>query len=399
MRTVLLVIGGGIAAYKSLDLIRRLKERGYRVRPILTAGGAEFVTDLAVGALAHETVYGHLWSREDEQDVGHIRLAREADAILVAPATANMMARLANGHADDLATACILAARCPVLLAPAMNPTMWDAEPTRRNVRQLGEDGAIFVGPDEGEMAERGERGFGRMSEPVAIADAVDDLLEVERPLRGLSAVVTSGPTREPIDPVRYISNHSSGKQGHAIAGALAKAGAKVTLVSGPVSIADPEGCRMVRVESASEMEAAVEASLPADIGVFVAAVADWRVAHVGEHKTKKGESGPPALSLIENPDILAGVAKSELRPALLIGFAAETENVEEHARGKRERKGCDWIVANDVGTGTGTFGGDENSVVLVTGEGAERWDKGSKHEVAERLVRRIVRRFERIEV
>ena len=396
-RTILLVVGGGIAAYKSLDLVRRLRERGARVRPVMTAGAAHFVPELTLGALAAEKVFTELFDREDEQDVGHVRLARECDAVLVAPATANLMARMATGLTDDLATAVMLATRAPILLAPAMNPAMWNHPATQRNRARLRDDGVRFVGPARGEMAEAGEAGTGRMSEPLEIVAALEDLLAGGRTLAGLSAVVTSGPTREPIDPVRYISNHSSGKQGHAVAEALARAGARVVCVAGPVAIPDPAGCRTVHVETAREMQAAVDAALPADIGVFVAAVADWGVEAAAQ-KTKKGK-GPPRIALVENPDILALVGKGERRPRVVVGFAAETENVEANARAKLERKGADLVVANDVSSGTGTFGGDDNAVTLVSGDGAERWERLSKREVAERLAARIAARFERVEV
>ena len=400
-RTIVLVVGGGVAAYKALDLVRRLRERGARVRPVMTAGAQHFVPELTLGALAADKVFTALFDREDEQDVGHIRLARECDTVVVAPATANLMARMANGLVDDLATAVMLATRAPILLAPAMNPAMWDHPATRRNHRRLREDGVRFVGPARGEMAEANESGTGRMSEPLAIVRALEDLFVEagDRPLAGRRAVVTSGPTREPIDPVRYISNHSSGKQGHAVAEALARAGAEVICVSGPVAIAPPEGCETVHVETAQEMAEAVERALPADIGVFVAAVADWRVAEPAAHKTKKGEGGAPALAFAENPDILAAVGHGGTRrPALVVGFAAETRDVEANARAKLARKGADYIVANDVGPGTGTFGGDENSVVLVSEAGAERWERLSKRAVAERLVDHIARRLERLE-
>ena len=402
-RTVLLVVGGGIAAYKSLDLVRRLRERGARVRPIMTRGARHFVPELTLGALAASKVFSELFDREDEQDVGHIRLARECDAVVVAPATANLLARMAHGLTDDLATAVMLATRAPILVAPAMNPAMWDHPATVRNCERLETDGVRFVGPGRGEMAEAGESGTGRMSEPLEIVAALESLVDdgsqngKQGPLAGLRAVVTSGPTREPIDPVRYISNHSSGKQGHAVAEALARAGAEVICVSGPVAIADPAGCETVRVETARAMQSAVEAALPADIGVFVAAVADWRVEAAAEKTKKSGE--PPRLALVENPDILATVGNGPRRPTVVVGFAAETEDVERHARAKLERKGADLIVANDVSTGTTTFGGDENSVTLVSPDGAERWEAMSKQEVAARLVERIAARFERVEV
>ena len=402
-RTVVLVVGGGIAAYKVLDLVRRLRVRGARVRPVMTAGARHFVPELTLGALAAEKVFTELFSREDEEDVGHIRLARGCDAVVVAPATANLLARMAHGLTDDLAAAVMLATRAPILAVPAMNPAMWDHPATVRNVQRLQADGVRFVGPERGEMAESGESGTGRMSEPLAIVAALEEMLAGDRPLvgdralGGMRAVVTSGPTREPIDPVRYISNHSSGKQGHAIAEALARAGAEVICVAGPVAIPDPAGCETVRVETAHEMQAAVERALPADIGVFVAAVADWRVEAAAQQKTKKGKE-PPTLELTQNPDILAGVGRGERRPALVVGFAAETENVEANARAKLARKGADMIVANDVSTGTTTFGGDENVVTLVTADGAERWDAMTKRAVAERLVERIAARFESVE-
>ena len=396
-RTILLIVGGGIAAYKSLDLVRRLRERGARVRPVMTAGARHFVPELTLGALAAEKVFTELFDREDEQDVGHIRLARECDAVVVAPATANLMGRMAHGLADDLATAVMLATKAPVLLAPAMNPAMWNHPATRRNVERLKDDGVCFVGPASGEMAEAGEAGTGRMSEPLEIVAALEGLVAPERPLAGLRAVVTSGPTREPIDPVRTITNHSSGKQGHAIAEALARAGAETICVSGPVSIADPVGCETVHVETAREMREAVERLLPADIGVFVAAVADWGVVPAPA-KLKK-ESGPPQLEWTPNPDILLEVASGPKRPALVVGFAAETNDVEANARGKLKRKGADLVVANDVSEGTGTFGGDRNTVTLVSPDGAERWEDLSKQEVALRLVERIAERFASIEV
>ncbi|MEJ2378820.1 MAG: bifunctional phosphopantothenoylcysteine decarboxylase/phosphopantothenate--cysteine ligase CoaBC, partial [Pseudolabrys sp.] len=346
-RHVLLIIGGGIAAYKSLDLIRRLRERGLGLRVILTKAAQEFTTPLATGTIAGGPVLTDLFDPAHEFDVGHIRLAREADLIVVAPATADLMAKLAGGHADDLATAVLLAASAKVLLAPAMNPHMWANKATQRNVAQLAADGFAFIGPNEGEMAEAGERGLGRMTEPTEIADAASKLVarSGDRPLGGKRVLVTSGPTHEPIDPVRYIANRSSGKQGHAIAAAATAAGASVTLVSGPVNIADPPGVNTVHVESARDMLAAVERALPVDVAIFAAAVADWRVANAGEQKIKKapGEAAP-ALSFVENPDILSTIAhRKSGRPRLVIGFAAETENVAANAKEKRARKGCDW--------------------------------------------------------
>lgn len=386
-KRILLVIAGGIAAYKSLDLIRRLRERGASVRPIMTRGAQEFVTPLAVGALSASHVYTELFFREDEQDVGHIRLARECDLVLVAPATADLMAKMANGLADDLASTVLLATDRPVLIAPAMNPKMWAHPATQRNFAVLQRDGIQAIGPMEGEMAESGERGRGRMAEPLEIVARVEDLLSGPKPLNGMKAIVTSGPTHEPIDPVRYIANRSSGKQGHAIAAALARLGADVTLVSGPVTIADPVGVKTLHVERADEMRDAVLSALPADIAVMVAAVADWRVATSAEQKIKKqpGEA-PPPLELTENPDILKTVGHHGMRPRLVVGFAAETENVEENGKGKLERKGADLIVANDVSPETGIMGGDRNRVKLITRDGVEGWPDLSKDEVAERL-------------
>ncbi len=393
-KRVLLIIGGGIAAYKSLDLIRRLKERGYAVRCILTKAAQEFVTPLAAGALVGGRVYTDLFDPAHEFDVGHIRLAREADLIVVAPATADLMAKMANGHADDLASAVLLATKAKILLAPAMNPLMWANKATQRNLAQLVSDGVALVGPNEGEMAEAGESGKGRMAEPLEIAGSVAKYLggDGAKPLAGLRVLVTSGPTHEPIDPVRYIANRSSGKQGHAIAAAAARAGAEVTLVSGPVTIADPPGVKTIHVESAREMLEAVERALPADVAVFAAAVADWRVAQAGDQKIKKkpGEAAP-ALSLTENPDILSTIAhKKTGRPRLVIGFAAETENVADNAKAKRARKGCDWILANDVSPSTGIMGGDMNTIELVTADGVEPWPPQSKEDVAGMLIARI---------
>ena len=389
---ILLVIGGGVAAYKALDLVRRLKERGFSVRAILTAGGAEFITPLVVATLTGERCFQNLFDLTDEHDVGHIRLARDADLVLVAPATADLLAKMANGLANDLASTALLATTAPVLCAPAMNPTIWSNSSTRRNVARLAEDGVTFVGPASGLMAERGESGLGRMSEPLDIVAAVEARLGLARaagPLAGKHVLVTSGPTHEPIDPVRVLANRSSGRQGHAIAAAAAAAGAEVTLISGPVAIQDPGGVTVVKVETAREMLAAVEAALPADVGVFAAAVADWRVEGAAQ-KLKKGAGGPPSLVLVENPDILATVARSTVRPALLVGFAAETENVIEHARQKLVRKGCDLIVANDVSPESGVMGGEHNLVHLVGPDGVETWPAMSKTEVARALVARL---------
>ncbi|MDP2411219.1 MAG: bifunctional phosphopantothenoylcysteine decarboxylase/phosphopantothenate--cysteine ligase CoaBC [Pseudolabrys sp.] len=393
-KRVLLIIGGGIAAYKSLDLIRRLKERGFAVRCILTAAATQFITPLAAGALTGERVFTDLFDPASEFDVGHIRLARDTDLVVVAPATADLMAKMANGHANDLATAVLLATTAKVLLAPAMNPQMWANQATQRNLAQLKADGVTMTGPNAGEMAESGERGTGRMAEPMEIAGAVDRLFAAqgERPLAGQRVLVTSGPTHEPIDPVRYIANRSSGKQGHAIATAAAQAGADVTLISGPVTLPDPPGVKLIKVESARDMLRATEQALPVDVAIFAAAVADWRVANAGEQKIKKkaGESIPDLL-LVENPDILSAIAHHiDQRPALVIGFAAETENVEANAKAKLARKGCDWILANDVSPQTGIMGGDSNTIKLVTADGIEAWPPQSKDDVARMLIARI---------
>ncbi|WEX88379.1 bifunctional phosphopantothenoylcysteine decarboxylase/phosphopantothenate--cysteine ligase CoaBC [Sinorhizobium garamanticum] len=395
-KRILLIISGGIAAYKSLDLIRRLRERGAEVRPAMTAAAQEFVTPLAVGALSASHVFTDLFSREDEQDVGHIRLARECDLVVVAPATADLMAKMANGLANDLASTILLATDRPVLLAPAMNPKMWAHSATRRNRKTLSSDGVRFVGPAAGEMAEIGEAGEGRMAEPIEIVAAVEELLNGgQKPLAGRKAIVTSGPTHEPIDPVRYIANRSSGKQGHAIAAALAKLGAEVTLVSGPVTIPDPAGVRVVHIERAEEMRDAVVAALPADVAVMVAAVADWRVASAAGNKIKKkpGEA-PPPLQLAENPDILKTIGHHPSRPKLVIGFAAETENVAENGRAKLERKGADYILANDVSPATGIMGGDRNRVKLIGRDSTEDWPEMGKDEVAEKLAALIAARL-----
>ena len=393
-KRVLLIIGGGIAAYKSLDLIRRLKERGIAVRCILTKAAEQFVTPLSASALLGDRVFTDLFGLADEFDVGHIRLARETDLIVIAPATADLMAKLAGGHADDLATAVLLATTTRILLAPAMNPRMWANKATQRNLAQLVADGAAIVGPNEGEMAEAGELGLGRMAEPLEIVAAAEKLLKAERSqsLQGRRVLVTSGPTHEPIDPVRYIANRSSGKQGHAIAAAAAAAGADVTLVSGPVNVPDPSGVKVIKVETARDMLKSVEHALPVDIAIFAAAVADWRVANAGEQKLKK-QAGKttPELSLVENPDILATIARRKTqRPKLVIGFAAETENVLANARAKLAKKGCDWILANDVSTQSGVMGGDRNSITLVQASGVETWPTQGKDEVAAMLIARI---------
>jgi phosphopantothenoylcysteine decarboxylase / phosphopantothenate---cysteine ligase len=400
-RRILLVIGGGIAAYRSLELIRALRKRGFLVRTILTAAAQHFVTPLSAASLSGDKAYTDLFSLTDEAEMGHIELSRDADLLVVAPATADLLAKMASGLANDLASTALLATDKPVLAAPAMNVRMWLHPATLRNVARLRADGVAFVGPDDGEMA-CGEYGPGRMAQPDVIADAVEAYfadVDAPRPLAGKRALVTSGPTHEPIDPVRYIANRSSGKQGHAIARALQRLGAEVTLVSGPVSLPDPSGMAVVHVETAREMMAAVEAHLPADVAVFCAAVADWRVAREGEQKLKKGGDGPPALGLVENPDILATIARrNDGRPGLVIGFAAETENVVEHAKAKLARKGCDWIVANDVGAASGiaggVMGGDRNAVHLIRRGSdepvVETWPVLGKDEVAEALAQRI---------
>lgn len=395
-KRILLIISGGIAAYKSLDLIRRLRERGASVRPVMTSGAQEFVTPLAVGALAADHVFTDLFSRQDEQDVGHIRLARDCDLVLIAPATADLLAKMANGLADDLASTVLLATDKPVLAAPAMNPRMWAHPATRRNVATLTTDGIRMIGPMAGEMAESREAGIGRMAEPLEIVAAAEALLDDgPKPLAGRKAVVTSGPTHEPIDPVRYIANRSSGRQGHAIAAALAKLGADVTLVSGPVTIPDPAGVKTIHVERAEEMRDAVLAALPADIAVMVAAVADWRVASAADQKIKKqpGES-IPTLALTENPDILKTVGHHTMRPKIVVGFAAETQDVESNAKTKLERKGADMIVANDVSPATGIMGGTRNSVKLISRAGIDQWPDMAKEDVAEKLAALIAERL-----
>jgi phosphopantothenoylcysteine decarboxylase/phosphopantothenate--cysteine ligase len=394
-KRVLLIVGGGIAAYKSLDLIRRLAERGIAVRCILTKAAEQFITPLSAGAIVGERVFTDLFDPAGEFDVGHIRLARETDLIVVAPATADFMAKMAGGHADDLATCVLLATTARILLAPAMNPRMWSNKTTQRNLAQLIADGIALVGPNEGEMAEADERGVGRMAEPLEIAAAVQKLLTAgaAQALQGQHVLVTSGPTHEPIDPVRYIANRSSGKQGHAIAAAAAAAGADVTLVSGPVSVPDPHGVKVIKVETALQMLQAVERVLPVDVAIFAAAVADWRAANTSEQKLKKhAGKATPELSLIENPDILATIAKRKTqRPKLVIGFAAETEDVIANAKAKLASKGCDWILANDISPRSGVMGGDRNTITLVRASGTEAWKPQSKNEVAATLVTRIV--------
>jgi len=396
---VTLIIGGGIAAYKSLDLIRRLKERGVRVRCVLTKAATHFVTELAASALTGDKVFTDLFDPRSEFDAGHIRLARDCDLIIVAPATADLMAKMANGHADDLASAILLAASRPILLAPAMNPLMWSNPATRRNAAQLTRDGVHMVGPNAGEMAESGEAGTGRMSEAIEIADSAMRLLRpaTPQPLKGERVLITAGPTHEPIDPVRYIANRSSGKQGFAIAAAAQAAGAEVGLISGPVDLAALKGVALTRVESARQMLEAVEAALPADVAIFAPAVADWRVANAGEQKLKKAAHALPQLTLTENPDILSTISHlTDGRPPLVIGFAAETEHLLDNAKAKFARKGCDWLVANDVSPSTGVMGGDRNAVHLLTREGEQihvaSWPVMSKDEVATALVAEIIK-------
>ncbi|MDZ4841670.1 MAG: bifunctional phosphopantothenoylcysteine decarboxylase/phosphopantothenate--cysteine ligase CoaBC [Hyphomicrobium aestuarii] len=411
---ILLIMGGGIAAYKCLDLIRRLRERNHTVRVVMTKAAAEFITPLSVGALTNERVFTELFDLDDECEIGHIRLSREADVLVVAPATADLLAKMAHGLANDLASTVLLATDKPVLVAPAMNPKMWLHPATQRNMATLVADGVTVIGPGVGEMAERGEAGPGRLGEVPELVAAIEARLEASGsasipaagPLAGRHVLVTSGPTHEPIDPVRYIANRSSGKQGHAIAAAAASLGARVTLVSGPVAIPDPPGVFIARVETAADMLAAVTAALPADIAIFAAAVADWRVDDAATQKIKKTRGdGAPKLALVENTDILRHVATLKSgRPSLVIGFAAETHDIVAHAKAKLASKGADWIVANDVshdsgiggegargvpgsGAGRGVMGGDRNAVHLVSGTGIESWPEGSKAEIAQRLM------------
>jgi len=402
-KKILLVIGGGIAAYKALELIRRLRERGASVRGVLTSAAKNFVTPLSVASLSGQKVFDDLFNLTDEAEMGHIELSRDADLIVVAPATADLLAKQAHGLANDMASTLLLATDKKVLVAPAMNLRMWLHPATQRNVAQLKQDGVLFIGPDNGEMA-CGEFGPGRMAEPLAIVAAIEQAFEAETalilpanvpqrptptgPLSGKHVVITSGPTHEPIDPVRYIANRSSGKQGYALAVAARAAGAEVTLVSGPVNLPAPEGIKILRVETAREMFESVEAALPADLFIAAAAVADWRVAGEADQKIKKGALGNPSFSLVENPDILASVSKSaDKRPKIVIGFAAETEKVIAHAQAKLARKGCDLIVANDVAPGTGVMGGNRNTVHLVTPNNVTSWPEMSKDEVATRLI------------
>ena len=385
-KSVLLIIGGGIAAYKSLELIRRLAERGVKTRAILTRAGEEFVTPLSVAALTGEKVFQNLFSLTDEAEMGHIELSRSADLVVVAPATADLMAKMASGLANDLASTTLLATNKKVLMAPAMNVRMWQAASTQRNLETLTRDGVLFVGPDDGEMA-CGEFGPGRMAEPLEIVAAIERALALPGPLAGVRALVTAGPTQEPLDPVRFIANRSSGKQGYAIADALAQAGAETVLVSGPVEIAPPAGVKLMRVTTAREMLAACEAALPADVAVLAAAVADWRPEVAANTKIKKADAASE-IKLVENPNILATIAKHARRPRLLIGFAAETDHVVENAIAKRARKGSDWIIANDVSGSV--MGGDNNRIHIISDAPVESWPEMSKNDVAARLVARI---------
>ncbi len=393
-KRILLVISGGIAAYKSLELIRRLRERGAAVRAVLSRGGSEFVTPLSVAALTEDKVYQDLFSLTDEAEMGHIQLSRDADLLVVAPASADLLAKMATGRADDLASTVLLATDTAILAAPAMNVRMWLHPATQQNIATLAARGLHLVGPNEGDMA-CGEYGPGRMAEPAEILAAIEAFFAGAAPLSGRRALVTSGPTHEAIDPVRYIANRSSGRQGHAIATALARLGAETTLISGPTALPDPPGVAVTRVESAAQMLAACQAALPVDVAVCAAAVSDWRPAKAADQKTKKNGKGPPALKLTENPDILATLSEAgNRRPQLVIGFAAETEKVIAHARAKLTKKGCDWILANDVSPDSGTFGGAENSVHLIDAEGVEDWPRLSKELVAERLGQRIAAWF-----
>jgi len=393
-KRILLVISGGIAAYKSLELIRRVRERGGDVRCILTRAGAEFVTPLSVAALSENKVYGDLFSLTDEAEMGHIRLSREADLLVVAPASADLMAKMATGRADDLASTALLATDKRVLIAPAMNVRMWEHPATQANLATLRAQGVLTVGPNTGDMA-CGEYGPGRMAEPAEILAAIESFFAAGARLSGRRALVTSGPTYEAIDPVRYLANRSSGRQGHAIALALSRLGAETTLVTGPTRLADPAGVDVVHIESAEEMLAACRMALPADIAVCAAAVVDWRVAKTSEQKLKKNGTAPK-LALTANPDILASLAAAgNSRPRLVVGFAAETENLITHATAKLKSKGCDWIVANDVSPGTGTFGGEENSVHVIDAAGVDSWPRLSKDDVAARLAARIADHLE----
>ena len=388
-KRILLIIGGGISAYKSLDLIRKLRERGAAVTPVLTGAATEFVTPLSVAALSSSKVYGELFDLTDEAEMGHIQLSRSADLVVVAPATADLMAKMAHGFANDLASTLLLATDTPVLVAPAMNVRMWDHATTQRNIATLADDGVAFVGPNEGDMA-CGEFGLGRMAEPLEIVAAVEAEL-LDGPLKGKRVLITSGPTHEPIDPVRYIANRSSGAQGTAIANALSALGADVVFVTGPADVAPPSGVEVIAVQTAQQMLEAVQTALPADVAIFAAAVADWRVEGASDRKLKKTKDGLPTLTFAENPDILAHVSQLKTgRPALVVGFAAETNDVEANATAKLKRKGCDWIVANDVSPETGIMGGSENNVAIISQAGVDEWPRMSKDMVSRKLAQRV---------
>ncbi|MDE1132450.1 MAG: bifunctional phosphopantothenoylcysteine decarboxylase/phosphopantothenate--cysteine ligase CoaBC [Ascidiaceihabitans sp.] len=388
-KRILLIIGGGISAYKSLDLIRKLRERGAAVTPVLTGAATEFVTSLSVAALSGSKVYGELFDLTAEAEMGHIQLSRSADLVVVAPATADLMAKMAHGLANDLASTLLLATDTPVLVAPAMNVRMWDHAATQRNIATLADDGVAFVGPNEGDMA-CGEFGPGRMAEPLEIVAAVEAKLS-DGPLKGKRVLITSGPTHEPIDPVRYIANRSSGAQGTALANALSALGADVVFVTGPADVAPPSGVEVIAVQTAQQMLEAVQTALPADVAIFAAAVADWRVEGASDRKLKKTKDGLPTLTFAENPDILAHVSQLKTgRPALVVGFAAETNDVEANATAKLKRKGCDWIVANDVSPETGIMGGSENDVAIISQAGVEEWPRMSKDMVSRKLAQRI---------
>ena len=392
---ILLIISGGIAAYKALDLIRRLRERGASLRCVLTQGGAQFITPLSVASLSEAPVYTDLWSLKDETEMGHIRLSRESDLIIIAPASANIMAQMAQGLAADLATTTLLAADKPILIAPAMNQMMWGHPATQANIEILRKRGVHQVGPGQGDMA-CGETGSGRMAEPLDIVAAATDVLRGHGPLRGKRAIVTTGPTVEPLDPVRFISNRSSGKQGHAIASALARAGAETIMISGPTNLAPPPGVKAIAVETAEQMLNASIDHLPADIAICAAAVSDWRAAEATDQKIKKDGSGPPSLALTENPDILANLSqRGNDRPALVVGFAAETDNLVENAKAKLARKGCDWLLTNDVAPGTDTFGGDHNTIHWLTRDNQHaEWPRMSKQDVATKLIEHLASHF-----
>ncbi len=399
-KRVLLIVSGGIAAIKIPEVIRSIRELGGSVRCVLTKGGEQFVTPLSLAALSEDKVYTDLFSLTDESEMGHINLSRDADVLMVAPASANILAKMAAGLANDLASTVLLATDKPVIYVPSMNVRMWEHMATQANLQTLEARGATFIGPVEGDMA-CGEYGMGRMVEPAEIIQGLKAFFhDTPRHLRGRHAIVTSGPTFEPIDPVRYIANRSSGKQGHAIAAALSDLGCRTTLITGPTNLADPVGCDVIRIETAREMLAATEAALPADIAVFAAAVADWRTSGEAQEKIKKQPGAtPPSLEMVENPDILKTVSASgNLRPTLVVGFAAETNDVLTNASEKRARKGCDWIVANDVSPETGTFSGDNNTVHLITDGAVEDWPRMTKTDVAQQLAGRITQYFEAAE-